>query len=353
MCTFMTQLPKKSKSNGTDKRRNMCLSIRPCPDKDGQKTWYRLRLLAWTSPEKNDRDDAFIERFVHQIWKKSDKGYMMVEDEVTCPVTKHVHFDGNRYDACPMCKLAGQHFASWKESGWKDRESAKKNKEIGRKYQAIIPVYVVEDPNYTANNGKVKVLIFNDKNFYKEFRAKIEKASQTACVFNGKNAVDCCIHMSEVPEVRNEGQPNEYVYKAKVIDKITFTTKPYDIPSITKDLVTNSGFDEEYYTSSTMDELQRFYDTHFKISNDDIPDDDEIQVYDTNAKASTPVKTVTPPSLENEITTSNDDVSDIELDDLTSDSDDVPAPSETKPQTETTSSDDADLDDLDDLLKDI
>ena len=53
------------------------------------------------------------------------------------------------------------------------------------------------------------------------------------------------------------------------------------------------------------------------------------------------------------VDTQHVDICDIELDDLTSDSDDVPAPSETKPQTETTSSDDADLDDLDDLLKDI
>lgn len=314
MCTFLSQLPKKSKSNGSSQRKSLVLSMKPCPEKDGKPSWYRVRLLAWSSPEKNDRDDPFIERFVHQIWKKNDKGFSVIDDEVTCPVTKHVHVEGNRYDACPMCKLANQNFMAWKESNWKDRDAAKKNKEIGRKYQAIIPVYVKDDPNYPQNNNSFKVLIFNDKKFYQEFRSKVEKASQVNCVFNGKNAVDCCFHVSEVEEVRNPGQPNEYVYKQRVIDKITFTTKPYDIEKITKDWVTNSGFDEEYYTTSTPEELQLFYNRHYKISNDDIPEEDMIQVYDNKSTDQNKTNTI----VENSNVNTND-VSDEELNELTDD----------------------------------
>lgn len=321
MCTFLSQLPKHSKSNGVTKRKSMVISLKPCPEENGKQTWYRFRLLAWSSPEKNDRDDPFIERFVHQIWRKNDKGFSELADEVTCPVTKHVNVDGNRYDACPICKLANQYFLTWKESGWKDREAAKKNKEIGRKYQGIIPVYVRNDPNYPQNNGKIKVLIFSDKKLYTEFRSKVEKASQTACVFNGKHAVDCCIHMSEVPEVRNAGQPNEYVYKNKVIDKITFTKaeSAYDIPAITKELVTNSGFDEEYYTTSTPEELQAFYDRYYKISNDDIPEEDDLPVYELKK---TETSIAAPTSLENtDAPVLNDDISDDDIDELTADID--------------------------------
>lgn len=363
MCTFLSQLPKHSKSNGVNKRKSMVLSLKPCPtDENGKQTWYRLRLLAWSSPEKNDRDDPFIERFVHQVWKKNDKGLSEIEDEVTCPVTKHVNVEGNRYDACPMCRLANQYFLTWKESNWKDREAAKKNKEIGRKYQGIVPVYVRNDPNYPQNNGKIKVLIFSDKKLYTEFRSKVEKASQTACVFNGKHAVDCCIHMSEVPEVRNQGQPNEYVYKSKVIDKITFT-KPesaYDIPAITKELVTNCGFDEEYYTTSTPEELQAFFNRHYKISNDDIPDEDELPVY--TAKATE--KPAVADTLENvESDTPNNDISDAELDDLTSDidneitsvNDEAEAESEPQPSASlaASNSNEANDADVENLLKDL
>lgn len=289
MCMFMSQLPRKSKSNGQPVKKRLALSLKPCPDNGGQPTWYRVRLLAWTSPEKNDRDDPFIERFVHQVWKKNDKGYNVVDDEVVCPVTKHVHVEGNRYDACPICGLANQHFVRWKESGWKDREAARQNRSIGRKYEGIVPVYVKDDPNTPANNGTFKAIIFHDKKKYAEFRDRVAKASQTNCVFNGANAVDCCLHVSEIAEKRNEGQPNEYVYTHREIDKIVFTTKPYDIPSITKEWVLDSGFDEEYYVSSTPEELRAFYNRHYKISNDDIPLDEDM-VQPVQAKLEVPPK---------------------------------------------------------------
>jgi hypothetical protein len=323
MCTFLSQLPKKSKSNGTSQNKSLVLSLRPCPDKDGKPSWYRVRLLAWSSPEKNDRDDPFIVRYVHQVWKKNEKGFPVIDDEVTCPVTKHVHVEGNRYDACPICKLSNQYFLTCKESNWKDRDAAKKNSETSRKYQAIIPVYVKDDPNYPQNNNKFKVLIFSDKKFYQEFRSKVEKASQVNCVFNGKNAVDCCLHVSEVEEVRNPGQPNEYVYKQKVIDKVTFTTKPYDIPSITKEWVTNSGFDEEYYTSSTPDELQMFYNRHFKISNDDIPEEDIVQIYDSKPTKQINEITEHINNIENTNVSESNDISDDDLNDLAMDSDNI------------------------------
>lgn len=39
------------------------------------------------------------------------------------------------------------------------------------------------------------------------------------------------------------------------------------------------GFDETYYTSSTPEEILAFYNKYCKVSNDDIPEDDEIPVY--------------------------------------------------------------------------
>jgi len=61
-----------------------------------------------------------------------------------------------------------------KESNWKDADARKKNKDFGRKYQAIVPVYVVNDPNYEGNNGKFKVIMFGDKKVYDGFVKKVE-----------------------------------------------------------------------------------------------------------------------------------------------------------------------------------
>lgn len=318
MCTFMSSLPKRSKSNG-GKKKNPVMTLKPC---DGDKAYYRVRLLAF-SPSKasgSDRDDPFIERFVHQHWSvNAEKGYPVLDEEIICPVTPHVHVEGNRYDACKICTLANKYFIAFKESGWKDKDANKKNKEFGRKYQAIVPVYVLSNPNWEGDANKFKVMIFNDKKFYQEFRKKVETASQTNCVFNGKNAVDCCIHVKEEVQKVNEGQPNEYTFKKRVIDKVIFTTKPYDIPAITKEAVEEGvagpmqfDFDDEYYTTSTPEEIDRFYKKYCTISNDDIPDDDDVPVYDKPA-ASAP--SVAAADVVNDMKPA-DDISDTEIDGL-------------------------------------
>lgn len=317
----MSTLPKHSKSAGVNKKpKNLVLSMRPCAD---DQTYYRFRLLAFAGIN-SDRDDPHICRFVHQVWgTHPEKGYPVLEDEIVCPVSPYVHVEGNKYGACKVCDVANKYFIAFKESNWKDKEAAKKNKLFGRKYQAIVPVYVVNDPNYDGNNGKFKVIIFNDKKQYQDFRSKIEKASMTNCVFNGKNAVDCCIHMGETAKIVNEGQPNEYVYKIREIDKIKFSNKPYDIPSITKETVDAMGFDETYYVESTQDEINAFYKKHCTVSNDDIPEDDEIPVY-TEPKHEVKIQKtndVKPSKVENVSVPPTTDISNSDVDSLLDDPD--------------------------------
>lgn len=352
MCTFYNSLPKQSKSAGI-KKANLGLYMKACPD---EKSYYRFRLLAFNSPD-TDRDFPWIQRFMHvKYGTHPEKGYPIVLDSITCPVTPHVHVEGNRYNACKMCEVANKYFIAYKESGYKDKEAGKKNKEFGRKLEYAIPVYVVSDPCYEQNAGKFKVLILNDKKVYEEFKSKVEKQQMKCNVFNGVNAVDCCFHVSEVSEVKNEGQPNEYTWKHKVIDKIVFSTKPRDIPQITKEAVDGMGFDREYYTSSTPEEIEAFYKKWCTISNDDIPDDDaEVPVYDAPVKQPVVEKPI--PTTENTAVAAEkvDDMSDDELDELIGDIgndkpqdtlDHDPAPNASK-------TDDASSSELDDFLAEI
>ena len=217
-----------------------------------------------------------------------------------------------------------------------------------------MPVYVVNDPNYEGNNGKLKVIIFGDKKQYDAFVKKVESQLMVANCFNGVKAVDCCMHMSEVPEVRNEGQPNEYVYKSKVIDKITFTKaeKAYDIAAITKESVDNFPFDATYYVSSTPDELKAFYDKYIKVSNDGIVDDEEVEVFDAPKKETvTKTNAVEAAPSQNEAV-QTDDISDDEANALTDEVDalDV-APSDSAVSAKPT--EDAPDKEVEDLLKDL
>lgn len=313
MCTFISSLPTHSKSAESPKKKNLAIFIRPSKEKE----YYKFRLLAFKSPQKSDRDYPFIERYVHQHWGKNDKGKNVIDAQVVCPVTKFVKVDGNPYDSCPICRYANMNFLAWKESGWKDKESAKLNRQFGRKFEAIIPVYVKNDPNYPQNNNHFKVLIFSDKEFYKKFKDAIQVASRSSCVFNGTKGVDFYLHMTQKPKIVNEGLPTQYTFNENVIDKFGFT-KPdmaYEIPAITKEAIDQQlPFDETYYVSSTPEELQDFYDKYIKVSNDDIPDED-VEVYETpksvTVKATNAVKSTV---VENKET--NDDISMDDIDEI-------------------------------------
>lgn len=272
MCTWMTELPQKAKSAENVHKPNLMMYLKPTQPKE----YYRFRLLGFRST-KSDRDFPFIETYVHQVWCEGEDGKRHTE-RIVCPVTPYVKskWNGDPMNDCPICRFANANFAAWKQSGWKDKESAKKNKEFGRKFEAIIPVYVVSDPLYPQNNGHFRVFSFTDKEQYKNFKELIQKYTHDGnVVFNGKNALDFYIRYEEVEEIKNKGQVNEYHWKHSVIQKMGFTNKPYDIAAITKEAIDNFPFDETYYVANTLSELQDFYNRHVKVSNDDIPDEDE------------------------------------------------------------------------------
>lgn len=277
----MTELPTNSQNGETQRKPNLMIYIKPTPPKE----YYRFRLLGFKS-SKSDRDYPFITTFKHTVWVEGEDGKRHTEN-VVCPVTPFVkkNWKGDPMNDCPICRFANANFVAWKQSGWKDREAAKKNKEFGRKFEALIPVYVVNDPNYQQNNGHFRVFSFTDKDVYKQFQDLVRAKSQEAVVFNGKNALDFYIRYEMVEETLRQGQPNEYVWKHPVLKQMGFTNKPYDIPQITKEAIDEQfPFDETYYVGSTMSELEDFYNRHIKVSNDDIPDEEEITIVQPTQK---------------------------------------------------------------------
>lgn len=271
MCTWMTELPTQSKNGETPRKQNLAIYVKPTQPKE----YYRFRLLGFKST-KSDRDFPFITRFLHTVWVDGEDGKRHT-DNVVCPVTPFVKakWNGDPMNDCPICRFANANFVAWKQSGWKDKESAKKNRDFGRKFEACIPVYVVSDPIYQQNNGHFRVFTISDKDVYKQFLDLVRKTSQSNVVFNGKNALDFYIRYEMIEETLRAGQPNEYLWKHPVLKQMGFTTKPYDIPAITKEAIDDFPFDETYYVGSTMSELEEFYNKHIKVSNDDIPDDEE------------------------------------------------------------------------------
>lgn len=308
MCVFCNELPKHNNVEVT-KKQNIYLSIKPSAPKE----FYRFRLLWFKQTSKNDRDYPFIERFIHNKWTKNSEGKNVLESSVVCPVTPFVKakWGDDPYTSCPICNYANLNFITYKESGYKDKTSLKKSKEYGRIFEACIPVYVVNDPNYPQNNGKLKVLIFNDKKeVYQPFKDLVNAKSREVSVFNGKNAVDFYIRMERRTEILNKGEPNEREWSHNVIAQMGFTKteKAYDLPAITKELIDGFAFDDEYYVSSTPEELRQFYERYCKISNDDIPDE-TISVFDATPSTKIDTTNTITSSLKTENPIPEDDIS--------------------------------------------
>lgn len=330
MCTFMNTLKRGgNSSSGKSNKQRIFLSIKPTSD---PKSFYRFRILNFTSPKKSDRTTSFIERFTHTVWGKNESGKPVIESQVICPATNYVKNLTKR--DCPICKLAEMNFAAYKESGYRDRESLKKSRELGRKFEYLVPVWVLNDPNYEGNNNKMKVFSF-DRNhkifdpekqeyvpayeyFQKVINLEIEKSKRLEregkpgynwC--NSENAVDICIRMERVPKVANEGTPREAHWEENEFKMIKFSNKPYTIPSITKENIDNFEFDDQYYVSSTLDELNDYYNRFCKVQNDDvdIPDEEDLGG-NVSSRSSIPAKK-----------NSSDDI-DLQNDSLTDDSED-------------------------------
>lgn len=264
-------MPKHSKSAGQTKP-SISMKLKATEGKNV----YVVRLLL-TEQEKPipgtiPRDHPFIEKHVHESWGKDEEGKSVFNGWVTCPTTKYVRptlgakVDPKKY--CPTCRYVDSNFVAYKNSGWKDKQAQKVINSFKTTKIVAIPVYVVRDPHEIANNGKAKVILLKlkdkaDEAFYANLTALIKAQQMKTKVFNGSaQAVDLWISVKEETTTYKEGTPEEKTYTKTRPDKIGFIQKPHEIAAITNELVANFPYDEDYYTSSTIEELTKFYNDY-------------------------------------------------------------------------------------------
>lgn len=340
MCTFCqtSDLPSHEKGGNSGKKQFISLFLKP--NKENEQ--YRLRLLFYRNETKNDRKDPYIVQKVHDHWGVSQNGVKIVDDLVVCPGTKYVHYDAEKFITnqrtgkkelnCPICAKSRENMAAYMNSGKTDKISCKKSYQLKAKERLCAPVYVVSDPNNPKNNGNPKVLILTNPDDIKLFektvddeKTKVYLASKNGTpyeIFNGGNAVDLYIRFGSVPEVRNQGKPNETVVNVRKITQITFGHKAYPIPAITKDALDGFEFDDQFYFSNTYAELENFYKKHYG-QNDVSPDEEDVFGPSNGADATVDESVhveayndVTPSNVVNPLSTEEEKIDDDGLDDI-------------------------------------
>ena len=257
------------------------------PTEDGK--FYRLRLLN-TQPHQNFvsssnfahyRDFPFIIQHIHQVWedvpnpedpeKPRRKSHIIV-----CPQTDYVKANSTLSKTqCPMCAAYGAAWKAYSDSHYKNQEAKAKMKALHNTFVARVLVYVVNDPNYDANNGAVKVLTL-DEDGYKALLTQIQASQANNTPIWNNDACDLFFTWGKIEKVKNEGKSNEYRFMKNGFTRIGFTTSPKHLDSLTDELVDDVQFDANWYQVPTKEELEQFYVEHFSSQaamNDDIPMD--------------------------------------------------------------------------------
>lgn len=280
------------------------------PNKEGE--FYRVRLLG-PSCNNGRRTDPHITRYVHSVWSTDPNTGKKKVDKVVCPKnTPWVATVGNKKNSCRLCSYVDQQFAIYNESGKTDNVAKKAAGTMRYKFEGIVPVYVVNDPNYEKNNGKCKVIVFDDSKVYKAFREKIQAKKLTAEVFNGGPALDCLIYVGSESVPYKDGSGK--MFTKTVIKNVTFSTQLKERPAITEKLLESFPFDETYMSDPTEDEIDEFYHKHCVVENDDIPEDDDIPVYTPVVKQEPKIE------MPSNSTPEKDDVDDNDINELIDDS---------------------------------
>lgn len=278
--------------------------------------FFRFRLLWFKNPE-NKRKTPWIERSIHSVWVDGENGKRQV-DEIVCPATKHVAetWSGNAYDDCPICKFGNMNYVAYRDSNYKDKVAGQNGKIFKRKYDLVVPVYIITDPAYSANAGKIRVFRINDKEVGEKFKKLvIEKSSSGSAIFNGGNALDFIIRMDSVEHVLNEGTEKEFHYKKNEIVQMGFSKSPYEIPAITKEMIDEFPFDDVYYASPTMADLKEFHKKHCLHAKTDDIDLDGLDTVASAPSASAAPKEPAkeePPKPTANVVSKDGDLSDLE-----------------------------------------
>lgn len=267
------ELPKNAK-NGPSKKKgqgSFTLKLKPTEGNNG----YRFRLLSFTTGT-NTRDYPFIEKFVHEKWDKDADGKGVYKGFVTCPATRYVRPTlppkANPFELCPICKYVNSNFLAYKESNYKDKIAGKIIREHKRRYVALVPVYVVKDPHDATNTNKPRVWVIKDKEIYDKLNTLIKKQQAISKVFNGGPAVDLLIFVKNEQVTVAEGKPYQFTRNEIKIDKFGFGKNVYKLDAIDNAFIEGFPFDEEFYTFSKQEELEKYY-SDYVISSSDIPED--------------------------------------------------------------------------------
>lgn len=282
-------------------RRSAEMTIRPT----AEGSYYRFRLLSFPpDPEfvksaglTYYRDLHFLPRYMHVVWTeepsdKSPTGVRNVRHVIPCPASEYIRVNsGLTKKGCPICNAGNAALQAYTDSGKRNQVAKEKWLKCKNVFEALVPVYVVQDPNNDANNGSVKVWRVNEEQYQRLINIVNEAERGKTPIFND-NAVDLYFSFGLEEKSRTNKRTGETkTWKQNDIGRLGLTTSVYKVDGL-DDLVRGLNFDANFFTIPTLDELQDFYVKNIASAAvpNDIPSDIPNDIPAAPAPKAAPVK---------------------------------------------------------------
>jgi len=267
-----------------NKRLYTDFSFKPSPktDENGvelppNKRYYVLRMLNFEGPDRTDY--PFIQRNEHICFHRDSDNKVVGVDRIVCPSTpwakNKLYQSGEKIAKgyCPICEYSFEkNKEAWKVPGQVDRTSARLASDTKSVWTVYLPVYVVSDPHYSANNQHLRVLRLTGdagKDALERLTTILNDYTNRGInCYNGEMGINIGFLCESVQKTRTNkngevsinkktGQP--YVYTENVITDIRpMVKKQYAYPEINDAAIEELDFDGTYGVPATKAELAEF-----------------------------------------------------------------------------------------------
>lgn len=232
---------------------------------------YRMRLLYYTD-ENLKRTEPFIEQYNHVYWDEVSREF----GKIICPSSEYVH-GVNGFQMCPVCRNNNK---LWKDSKNGSETAKQLYRQFKRKLNGYALVFMINDPVNPENNGKVKILRYGTTiaDFFKaEILGETKGKDKDNVVSDpvGSDAFDLDAGYDFILSVTSNPTPEGTfnAYSCKFAREKTSVNVDVDKLEAEIKLL---KFDEDFYVSSTKEEIQEFY-TNYVLDSvvSDIPESSE------------------------------------------------------------------------------
>lgn len=309
-----------------NKRSFTDFSFKPSPktDENGSelppnKRYYVLRMLNFEGPDRTDY--PFIQRNEHICFHRDSENKIVSVDRIVCPTTpwakNKLYQSGEKIGKgyCPICEYSFEkNKEAWKVPGQVDRTSARLASDTKSVWTVYLPVYVVSDPHYQANNQHLRVLRLTGdagKDALERLTTILNDYTNRGInCYNGEMGINIGFLCESVQKTRTNkngevsinkktGQP--YVYTENVITDIRpMLKKQYAYPEINDSAIEELDFDGTYGVAASKTELAAFLNRNWLDigGGEDDFDDGAVSNSDFEAPSAQPSQTKAAESVE-------------------------------------------------------